>query len=51
MLLLAEKAYKVKTKVISADFTGGNEIYEVIRRELEGLEVGVLGKWLQITLS
>ncbi|CAN7994476.1 unnamed protein product [Ixodes pacificus] len=37
-----EKTYKVKTKVISADFTGGNEIYEVIRRELEGLEVGVL---------
>ncbi|CAN7995533.1 unnamed protein product [Ixodes hexagonus] len=43
-----EKAYKVKTKVISADFTGGSEIYQVIRRELEGLEVGVLGKCFEI---
>lgn len=37
-----EKASNVKTKVISADFTGGNEVYAEIRRQLEGLEVGVL---------
>lgn len=42
VLLIAEKASNVKTKVISADFTGGNEVYAEIRRQLEGLEVGVL---------
>ncbi|KAK8757732.1 hypothetical protein V5799_004636 [Amblyomma americanum] len=37
-----EEASNVKTKVIAVDFTAGNEIYETIRRELQGLEVGVL---------
>uniref|UniRef100_A0A023GE40 Putative 17 beta-hydroxysteroid dehydrogenase type 3 n=1 Tax=Amblyomma triste TaxID=251400 RepID=A0A023GE40_AMBTT len=37
-----EEASNVKTKVIAVDFTAGNEIYDTIRRELQGLEVGVL---------
>lgn len=37
-----EEASNVKTKVIVADFTAGNEIYDTIRRELQGLEIGVL---------
>lgn len=37
-----EEASNVKTKVVVADFTAGNEIYDHIRRELQGLEVGVL---------
>jgi len=34
--------FKVKTKVIAVDFTGGIEIYDYIRKEIEGLEIGVL---------
>ena len=37
-----ESQYKVNTKVIAIDFTQGVEIYERIRKELEGLEVGIL---------
>ncbi|XP_076335991.1 very-long-chain 3-oxoacyl-CoA reductase-like isoform X2 [Tachypleus tridentatus] len=37
-----EKMYVVKVKVISVDFTGTSDIYHNIRRELEGLEIGVL---------
>ena len=33
----------MKTKIIQADFSGGHEIYEPIGKELEGLEIGVLG--------
>lgn len=38
-----EKKYSVKTKVIAVDVTGGIEIYEKIRREIDGLSIGVLG--------
>ena len=34
----------MKTKVIQVDFSGGHEIYEPIGKELEGLEIGVLGQ-------
>ncbi|CAB4015984.1 very-long-chain 3-oxoacyl- reductase, partial [Paramuricea clavata] len=37
-----EKDYKVKTKIIQVDFSGGHEIYEPIAKELEGFEIGVL---------
>ncbi|XP_064489858.1 very-long-chain 3-oxoacyl-CoA reductase-like [Ornithodoros turicata] len=37
-----EKATNVRTKVVAVDFTGDISIYDTIRRELEGLEVGVL---------
>jgi 17beta-estradiol 17-dehydrogenase / very-long-chain 3-oxoacyl-CoA reductase len=37
-----EDEFKVKTKVISIDFTAGVEIYEQIRKEIQGLEVGIL---------
>ncbi|NWW26058.1 DHB12 reductase, partial [Falcunculus frontatus] len=34
--------YKVETKVIVADFGGGEDIYNGIKAGLEGLEIGVL---------
>ncbi|XP_033119081.1 very-long-chain 3-oxoacyl-CoA reductase-like isoform X3 [Anneissia japonica] len=38
----AEKAYNVKTKIITVDFTKVEGIYEDIESRLDGLEVGVL---------
>ena len=37
-----EKSYKVKTKVVAIDFTADSSIYDSVKREIEGLEVGVL---------
>ena len=37
-----ENEFKVKTKIIQVDFSGGYEIYKPIGKELEGLEIGVL---------
>ena len=34
--------YKVTVKIIAVDFSGGAEIYDKIRMELSGLEVGIL---------
>uniref|UniRef100_T1J0K6 Uncharacterized protein n=1 Tax=Strigamia maritima TaxID=126957 RepID=T1J0K6_STRMM len=34
--------FNVLTKIIAADFTGGLEIYDSIKKNLEGLEIGVL---------
>ena len=42
--MIAEKKYNVKTKTVAVDFTAGPEIFDVIRDELEDLEIGVLGK-------
>ncbi|XP_075983723.1 hydroxysteroid 17-beta dehydrogenase 12 spidey [Anticarsia gemmatalis] len=36
-----EKDYKVSTKIVQADF-GGEDIYEKIEKEIEGLEIGTL---------
>ena len=38
-----ETKSKVKTKIIAADF-GSADIYDNIRRELAGLDIGVLGE-------
>jgi len=37
-----ELKYRVKTKVIAVDFTGGPDVYDKIKVELENLEIGVL---------
>ena len=37
-----ESQFKVKTKIIDVDFTNGVEIYDRIKKEIEGLEIGVL---------
>ena len=34
--------YKVTVKIIVMDFSGGTEIYDKIRMELSGLEIGIL---------
>ena len=34
--------YNVSVKIIVVDFSGGPEIYEKVRTELSGLEVGIL---------
>ena len=42
---ISEKEYSVETKIIQIDFSGGHEIYDGIAKELEGLDIGILG-WL-----
>ncbi|GBP31315.1 Very-long-chain 3-oxoacyl-CoA reductase-A [Eumeta japonica] len=37
-----EKDFKVSTKIIKADFSEGDEIYDNISREIGDLEVGTL---------
>lgn len=39
-----EQKFKVKTKIIVADFSAGLQIYDAIRSQLAGLDIGVLGK-------
>lgn len=39
---MTEAQFKVRTKVIEADFTGGDEIYDAIEKELMGFDVSVL---------
>ena len=34
--------YKVTVKIIVVDFSGGAEIYDKIKTELSGLEIGIL---------
>ncbi|KAL1487052.1 hypothetical protein MTO96_008356 [Rhipicephalus appendiculatus] len=46
-----EEASNVKTKVIAVDFTSSGDIYSTIRRELQGLEIGVLAQFLMVTRS
>lgn len=36
------KVAQVKTKCITADFSGGAEIYDSIEKELNGLDIGIL---------
>ena len=37
-----ESKYGVKTHIIDVDFTAGPEIYDRIKNETDGLEIGVL---------
>nr|AGT97388.1 17 beta-hydroxysteroid dehydrogenase 12 [Mytilus galloprovincialis] len=37
-----EQKFKVKTKIIVADFSAGLQIYDAIRSQLAGLDIGVL---------
>lgn len=39
-----ESRYKRQTHVIQADFTEGHSIYSAIEQQLEGLQIGILGK-------
>lgn len=39
-----EAKYSVKTKWIAADFSKSEGIYDHIKQELSGIEVGILGK-------
>lgn len=36
------EAHNVETKIIDVDFTGGQEIYTKIQKNIEGLDIGVL---------
>lgn len=42
VVFVSESEFKVSVKVIAIDFTQGVEIYETIRKELTGLEIGTL---------
>jgi len=43
-LLCAEERYGRESKVISVDFSGGQEIYTELANKLLGLDIGILGK-------
>lgn len=51
LLLFLESKSKVKVKTIAIDFSQGSEIYARIKTELEGLDIGVLGKRQKILPS
>lgn len=38
-----ESLYGVQTKCIAVDFNDGKEVYDRIKRELDGIPVGILG--------
>ena len=42
LLLIIVDQYKVAVKIIVVDFSGGAEIYDKIKTELSGLEIGIL---------
>jgi len=44
VVLLLEGTARVKTRTIAADFSHGVGIYDNIKKQLQGLDVGVLGK-------
>ena len=44
MPILPESKYHVQTKTIAVDFTNCSEIYDKIRDEIQGLEIGTLGR-------
>jgi len=44
LVLLLEGTARVKTRTIAADFSHGVGIYDNIKKQLQGLDVGVLGK-------
>lgn len=43
--VVSETMYGVKTKIIVADFSKGQFVYEDIERELRDIPVGVLGQY------
>lgn len=40
----AEDRFGRETRTIQVDFTEGQSIYPIVAKQLEGLEVGILGK-------
>lgn len=42
-----ESVYKVKTKVIAMDFSGGAEIYDGLDEKLDGLDIGILSMLME----
>lgn len=43
-MFVSESRYKQQTHVIQTDFTEGHSIYSAIAQQLEGLQIGILGK-------
>ena len=43
----AEERYGRECRVVSVDFSGGQDIYEELSKKLLGLDIGVLGKGVQ----
>ncbi len=49
-LLFAENEYEVKTKIIVADFSKGQPIYEHIEKELQNIPIGLLGNTVSFVI-
>lgn len=45
LCFVSETMYGVKTKIIVADFSKGQFVYEDIERELRDIPVGILGQY------
>lgn len=46
-----EQEFKVEVKVIQADFSKGQIVFDHISKEIEGIEIGILSSWILILLS
>ena len=48
VFLISEEEFKVQTKVVEIDFASNETIYDGISDALKDLEIGVLGKTLEV---
>lgn len=49
--MFAEKLYNVEAEYITVDFAAKEHIYDIIRKSIEGKEIGILGLYPLFFLS
>ena len=51
MFQFAEEAYGTESKIIVMDFNGGADIYDGLGEKLAGLDIGILGEYMDLSLA
>ena len=51
MFQFAEEAYGTESKIIVMDFNGGADIYDGLGENLAGLDIGILGEYVDLSLT
>ena len=51
MFQFAEEAYGTESKIIVMDFNGGADIYDDLGEKLAGLDIGILGECMDLSLA
>ena len=51
MFQFAEEAYGTESKIIVMDFNGGADIYDDLGEKLAGLDIGILGEYVDLSLT